>query len=636
MSSPSSLYEADGIMGTAITTVTDKLQQLDAIAKQYNANLSASLSAIGAVKVDPVDAPTPLKLPRTPTPSVNMGSMPELDVPALKIPDALGSVDIDSLLSGLDIDTADIPEAPEPIPFSVPDAPTLTAVQAPDRPSIDTTVDIPDAPALTMPDMEALEQISLPTFEFPTLPDFDGKPPNANDIVVPDVFINWAEPEYKSEVLDELIVQIKAMMGGGTGLPTAVENALFARTRERQSYETERAVQEAVDVWASRNFSMPPGMLVRQTNAIREQGQLKAAELNRDVMIESAKWEIESIRFAVQQGIALEQMIQNLFENTAKRLFEVARFHAESKINIFNAQINLFNAQNAAFDTLAKVYRTKLDGAIAKLTAYKTAIDGQVALGQINQQKVDVFRAKLDAVQSNVEVYKAMMSGAKVRADVIKNQFDAYRSEIMAFSEQVGAEKIKFDAYEAQVKAESSKVDMYEAQSRAYASTVQAVANKSDIQAKSAQLKMEAARTKVTKFLADVDAYKASLQASLSEVQFVTNAYSAQVDAWKSKASAGVAEAEMQSRFADMNTRTNIAQAEMQISAYQAKIQKAVEEAKVALESAKAVGQYTAQLAAGAMSAAHVSASISGSGSSSVGRTSSQSESYSESHNYNY
>ena len=90
----------------------------------------------------------------------------------------------------------------------------------------------------------------------------------------------------------------------------------------------------------------------------------------------------------------------------------------------------------------------------------------------------------------------------------------------------------------------------------------------------------------------------------------------------------------MQARFADMNTRTNIAYAEMQISEYTAKMSNAVQQAQIALDAAKALGQYTAQLAAGAMSAAHVSASISGSGSASS--SDSRSNSTSTSHNYNY
>lgn len=128
----------------------------------------------------------------------------------------------------------------------------------------------------------------------------------------------------------------------------------------------------------------------------------------------------------------------------------------------------------------------------------------------------------------------------------------------------------------------------------------------------------------------------AEAQANLSEVQYHTQAFGAQVDAWKAKASANVAHAEMQSRFADMNTRTSIAYAEMQITEFQAHMQKAVQEAQIALEAAKALGQFTAQLAAGAMSAAHVSASIGASGSATDTRTKTDTTTTTTSHNYNY
>ena len=625
----------DSILGVAVDTVTSKINDLDALGDKYSALLSGALASIGDVKVADVAPPTRPDAPEASPPPLNLGDMPSFTPSPLRIPEAPGGLSIDDLLADLDVGDMDaLPEPPMMIPINIPNAPGMATIPVPVRPTIDTTVEIPAAPSIVLPDMEALEKINLPAFEFPELPTFDATPPDASGITVPNVFINWAEPRYKSELLDELQASVSTMMAGGTGLPAPIEDALFSRARQRDSAETHRAVQEAVDTWAARDFSMPPGMLVKQADVIREQGRLRAAELNRDIMVEAAKWEIESIRFAVQQGIALEQLTSNIFENMAKRLFEVARFQAEAQISVFNAQITLFNAQNSAFETLAQVYRTKLDAAISKLTAYKTAVEGQVALGQINQQRVEVFKAKLDAVQSNVEIYKALMQGAQVRAETIKNQFDAYRADVQAFAEQIGAEKVKFDAYESQVKGETAKAGMLDAQARAYASTIQGLASKADIKVKGAQIKMEAARTKVSKFLADVDAYKAGLQASLSEVQYGTSVFQAQVEAWRAQTNATVADAEMQSRFADMNTRTNIAFAEMQISEYTAKMQNAVQQAQIALESAKALGQYTAQLAAGAMSAAHVSASISGSGSA----TSSESkgESTSTSHNYSY
>ncbi|MDH1865745.1 hypothetical protein N5D83_02790 [Pseudomonas chengduensis] len=621
----------DSIIGVTVSTVTDRINDLDRMADKYSAELSAALAQLCDITVADVPAPTRPEAPSVTPPSASLGDIPSYSPPPLVLPNLPEAPNIDDLLADLDVgDMDDLPEPPTLIPINIPDAPGMATIPAPARPDIDTAVEIPDAPSIVMPEMEALEQIILPAFEFPELPTFDATPPDANGITVPDVFINWAEPAYESELLDELQDKVKTMMAGGTGLPAPVEDALFSRARERDSAETRRAVQEASDTWAARGFSMPPGMLAKQVEVIREQGRLRAAELNRDIMVEAAKWEIENIRFAVQQGMALEQLTTNLHENMAKRLFEVARFQAEAQINVFNARISLFNAQNSAFETLAQVYRTKLDGAISKLTAYNTAVEGQVALGQINQQRVEVFKAKLDAVQSNVEIYKALMQGAQVRAETIKIQFDAYRADVQAFAEQIGAEKVKFDAYESQVKGETAKAGMLDAQARAYASTIQGLASKADIKVKGAQIKMEAARTKVSKFLADVDAYKAELQAGLSHVQYVTTSFQAQVDAWRAQASASVADAEMQSRFADMNTRTNIAYAEMQMSEYTAKMQNAVQQAQIALESAKALGQYTAQLAAGAMSAAHVSASISGSGSAS------SSDTNSTSHSYNY
>ena len=625
-------------MDTAIDVVNSRVERLNQTAEQYSSVLQSALGNLGNIRMADVSQPSVMPAPAAPPPALVLGSMPAYSPGQVRVPSMPQGLSIDGLLDDLDVGGLNLPEAPVIPAMTLPPAPTMVLPAAPVRPAIDTQVDIPAEPTIVMPEMEQLLQLTIPTFEFPQLPDFNGVPPSADHIVVPNVFINWAEPQYQSELLPDLVEWVKRYMAGGTGLPAPVEDALFGRARERDSAEERRAVQEAIDTWAARGFTMPPGMLVRQTDAVREQARLKAAELNRDILIEAAKWEQENIRFAVQQGMALEQLLQNLHENTAKRLFEVARFQAEAQINVFNAQIGLFNAQNSAFQTLAQVYRTRLDGALAKLQAYKTAIDGQAALGQINQQRVEVFKAKLAAVQSSVEVFNAMMRGAQVKADVIKNQFDAYRADVQAYAEQVGAEKVKFDAFDSQMKGEIAKAGMFEASARAYAATVQGVASKADVRVKSGQLRLEAARVHIARYLADLDAFKAQLEASLKEVQTGTAGFGAQVEAWKAGAQMNVAGAEMHSRFADMQTRTNIAFSEMQISQYNANISKAHQQAAIALEAAKSMGQYAAQLAAGAMSALHVSASVQGSGtqSDSVSYSTQNSTSTSTNHNYTY
>lgn len=623
-------------MQTAVNVVTERMGALETTAQQYSSLLQASLGAMASIRMSDVSQPVIMQPPATPVPSVKLGAQPTYTPGVLVTPNAPAEPTISTLLSQLDVgDMETLPAAPTMPALNLPEAPGMAAVAVPVRPDIDNSVELPTAPNVVIPEMDALESITLPAFEFPQLPDFDGNPPTV-DFTAPNVFINWAEPEYDSELLPELEAKVRSMMEGGTGLPSAVEDALFGRARERDSAETQRAVQEAVDIWAARNFTMPPGMLAKQVSVAREQGRLRASELNRDILVEAAKWQIESIRFAVTQGIALEQLTASIYDNACKRLFEVARFQAEAQISVFNAQIGLFNAQNSAFQTLAQVYRTRLDGALAKLQAYKTAIDGQVALGQINQQRVEVYKAKIVAVQASVEVFSSLMRGAQVHADVIKNQYDAYRADVQAYAEQIGAEKVKFDAYDSQVKGELGKASVFETQARAYASTIQGMAAKSDIKVKGAQLRMEAARVHIQKYMADGDMFKAKLQAALNTVQFDTQAFQAQIEGWKAGAQAQISETEMQSRFADMNTRMAIAYSEMQMGQYTANINKAHQQAQIALEGAKAMGQYAAQLAAGAMSAMHVSASVSGSGSQSDSSSRSTSESTSTSHNYNY
>lgn len=249
---------------------------------------------------------------------------------------------------------------------------------------------------------------------------------------------------------------------------------------------------------------------------------------------------------------------------------------------------------------------------------------------------MEVFKAKIGAVQASVEVFSSLMRGAQVRADVIKNQFDAYRADVQAYAEQVGAEKAKFDAYDSQVKGELGKAGVFEANARAYASTIQGLASKADIKVKGAQLRMEAARVHIQKYQADTDSFKAKLQAGLNRVQYGTQVFQAQVDGWRAASQASISETEMQSRFADMNTRMAIAYSEMQMGQYNANINKAHQQAQIALEAAKAMGQYAAQLAAGAMSALHVSASVSGQGSQSDSYQRSESNTTNTSHNYNY
>ena len=709
--------------------------------------------------------------------------------------------------------SVNMPNAPVLATFSAPAKPSIDtavtlptmlpidSINAPSRPNIDTSITIPDMPVMVMPQLDTLAQIDIPDFVMPNLSLPDA--PTMASLKPMTYDPNWwnAPADYQDDIYDKLVLVAKDMLHNpqNFGLPDAVVTALFNKPRERISAEVERTVQEAVSTWAARGFSMPNGMLAKQVNVARQEGQLRVADLNRDIFTEASKYQIDALKFAVEKGMALEQATYNRYLDTVNRLFEVAKYNVEAAFRVYEYQFTLFNAQNEGFKILVDVYKTKLEGFISTM---RLQLESAQAKGQLNQLKLEYYQTKLAGVTADVEIFKTKMQAVQMRTDVIKTRFDAYRTDMQAYAEQLSAERIKlevydtqmkgaqvkvgiadtqakiyateiqaysglldaerlkletyksqidseqaklgvaeiqariygtdisaytaelgseklkvdiheamlrgeqtkasimqteasiyetevraanaqteteklkldtfesqiraeqaklavadtqakiyateidaykaqtdaqrikFDAFDSQVKAEVSKAQIYDSTVKAYASRLQAYVNKGDLDVKQSQIRMDAARAYISKYLADMDGFKAELQANLGQVQYNTQVFGAQVDGWRSKVSAGVADSEMKARYADMNVRTNIAYAEMQIGEYNSKVQQSMAQAQFALEAAKAAGQYTSQLASGAMSAAHVSASISGSGSASV--SSSDSESESTSHNYSY
>jgi uncharacterized membrane protein YqiK len=138
----------------------------------------------------------------------------------------------------------------------------------------------------------------------------------------------------------------------------------------------------------------------------------------------------------------------------------------------------------------------------------------------------------------------------------------------------------------------------------------------------------------VQEFLAGIERFKAEVHQEVAFGQYNIEAFRGKVAAYEAGARMEAAHAELQARVAEAQQRTNIAFSEMAQKHYEAKINEAVQRAQIALESAKAQGAFSAQMAAGAMSALNVGASVTGNGSQSV--ASDYRQSFDENHNYNY
>ncbi len=613
------------------TAVEDNLAVMNGRADDAIDRATDAIAELSDIDFGPLPAAPNLVLP-------DIDVKPQKDVPEPANFNSLGTVSsiaipsFDDLWATLGFTLADVDIDIDPFES------TVGAIVMPTPPApIDTsglpvapvpgTITIPVAPDPFLPTLDDLTELVIPDFTFPTLPTFDDVAPEFT-AVAPSTILGFSEPAYASEVLDDVKARIRAMAAGGTGIPAAVQLALFDRARMREDLTSRAAVQDAFDTFASRNYSMPPGMLVAQVNAALEKNQFQSNSLQRDILIKSTDAEIANLRFAVEQGIAYETLLHNYVNNVAQRSFEAAKTRVEADISLYNAEATVFNSRNQGYQVAAQVFKIRIDAALAELEVFKAEIQAEIAKGQLNEQKVRAYEARLRAVMSVIEIYKAKMDGARVQSDVEKNRIEGYRASIEAYAARLGADKTRFDAYEANVRGEGQKAVALEAEARAYAATVQAQEAKSNVKLKYIDARISTIRAGLEKFTATLAAERETVQAQLAQIQARAAAFSADVGRYTAEIEGVTKTQQTELLVSEARLRNNLARFDAVLREYDASMDRMLKQAALQVEGLKAAGQITSTLAAGAMAAIHVQASMSGSGSLSA------TNSYNVNHNF--
>ncbi len=572
---------------------------------------------LGAIEFNPAgESPPNMDLPDVTVPEVVTPRGPERaifgNIGDLAVPD------FDDLWSSLGLSLSDpvIPEFESTVgAITIPEAPPpIDTNGMPERPDVGDVV-IPLPPSIIMPEVGDLAEIVIPDFEFPALPLWDGSEPTF-DVAPPSTsaFV-WDEPAYAPEILDEVQAEVRRMLQGGTGLPVQVQQALFDAARERESQTALGAKQQAYDEFAARGFTMPTGYLAKLVEGANERAQLEANAQSRDILTKAAQWEIENLRFAVEKGIAIEGVLINIFLNAATRSFEAAKYRLQADIETFNSQVTLFNARQSAYQVAATVFKTRVETALATLEVFKAQIQGAIAKGQLNEQTVKVYAARLDGLRALTEVYKSRMQGAQVQADIAKTAIEGYRADVQAYGERLDAQKSVYTAYESRIKGESTKAQVFEAQARAYAATVQAAEAKGNAKVAYINARIGAMRASVDKFTALLQAERERVTAQATDIQAQAQSYTADIGRYSAEIAGVNAQQSTKVQVTEMRLRNQLAYYEARLREYDAAMGRLISKTQIITDALKASGQMATTLTAGAMSAIHVQAGMSGSAS---------------------
>lgn len=587
-------------------------QQLDAIARANAArdaakeaidDLARSLPALNLRGVTPPEAP---KFPAA--------VASHIDLPELTR-DSFGSVTPIarerfvvrpvSPVPGIEVDAFNpafdqlhIPDAPAPVADPVfPVAP------------VGHDIALPDKPQLQRPDMPNLVELTIPGFTFAPLAPFNDENPEFVGSSVSTV-LQWHETPYQPLLMDEQVEVIRRMWAGGTGLPPAVEQALWERAANREDIAIARDVSAAAVEFSSRGYTLPPGALVARIDAVRAEGALRKQGLGRDILIQVSSTHIENLRFACTQALAAENMLIGLWGQMAQRGLEMAKIQLDSELALLNANIAIYNAKQGARQNSANARRLALEERAQELQAYRAELDGELAKGQINEQRVRVFSELYRALQADVELYKAEMQGAQLESELQRNEVEKYKAGVQATAEMIQADKLRFDAYESRVKGEAAKAGLLESQARAYSAYVSGKSTVAEIAIKNQRAELDQQELELRAWIGSLEADKAALQSQVAAITAAAEAHRTNTARYTAQAQAQTAIAEVDQRAWEAQVRNSIALYEAEIRKVIADMEQMIRVAGLQAEGYKAIGQSHATLAAGAMAGISLSSQI--------------------------
>ena len=569
--------------------------------------ISGIAASLAAIRPDGIKEPIPPKFPKAKDSRISLsslgadsfGKISPINVTGFAA-STVGDVNKEDIRDFNPVfDNLTIPDAPAPRPEPrFPDAPVFDAIVLPNKPNTGARPTMPD-----------LVELVIPSFTFSPLPPFNATAPEFAGSSVSAV-LQWSEAPYTTVILEEEMAVLRRMWAGGTGLPPAVEQAMWERAASREDVLASRDISAAATEFSGRGFTLPPGMLVNRIDAIRTESQLKKQTLGREVLIKVADTHIENLRFACQQAIASENVLIGLWSQIAQRGFDAAKAQLDGELALLNAQVAIFNARQSAYKTSAEVYKIQLEQRALELEKFKAEIEAEIAKGQLNEQRLKMFLGLYEALKVDAELYKTEMEGAQLESTLQRNEVDKFKASVQAVAETIQADKLRYDAYESRIKGETAKAQLLESQARAYSAYVSGKVARSEIDVKNQQAKIQVQDLQLRAFLGNLERDKVQMQAESAAIQATAEAHRVNTQRYTAEMGAKTALAELDLKALDLEVRNMITLYDVEIRKHTNAMEQLIRSASLQADGLKAIGQMHSTLAAGSMAGISLGASI--------------------------
>lgn len=546
-------------------------------------------------------------------------------------------------------DRPDAPSVPA-ISTAVPDLPTLAALvmrsagDAPEDPDLsgllgytppsrpnsplpakpNTSVELIDVAiagreAVQIPAVPTLEQLGVVAYTPMQFQPFQGVRPTFAIDVPADGLLDFQEVEYTPALAGAIQTALGAMLQGELGLPPHIEQAMFDRARAREDRLSRKQVQEVSEEMSARGFTdEPTGIYGKRLREVRADNREKVASLNQNLTIEIARIGVENVRQGIAQGIAWEQVLIGKAEAQNARALQVAIFGREYGLKRVDALVAIGNLEQQAYATEAQVWKTLIEGEVAKLAELEAQIKLEGLRGQRNENLIRQYEAQWKGVQAMAEFYRTDVEAAKVKSSINKDRIDAaevqariYGAEVDAWGKERESHRWEVEASLAPLKAAETLSSLFAQRMVGFKTKAEAIReeNRAQIDANGQSIEL------VRLALARMEQLRLSESAN---VDAILRRFAAVVGLYQADGQLAQAESASRDRVTSLAIEQNRAYAEITLKGQDLQAQQMRSIYELLLSKNKALADVFAQLVAASQSAIHLGATISASASGST------------------
>lgn len=593
-------------MSTPAQVVAEQFTNATTYANAAKSQLASFTAALDAAIYTP------------PTLSVTWNSLAAPALPSLPTTPTLPTIEFDGPDAPAELSLANptviISEFTEAAPtVTMPTAPTLSYGTAPTIPGV-ASISLPTAPTLSTPSAPSYLALSTPTFagidlhadyltrldDIPTL-----------DLVAPTPYSYSPDAEYSSNLLTALKARLLERTNGGSGLVPAVEQAIWDRSRNRETKIALANEAEVMRTSEAMGFQLPSGVLAAQLRDAQQNYFDKLSGLSRDVAIKQAELEQENLKQTIAQGVDLEGRLIDYSYKLEQLSFETAKATADNAIRVHTAQVEAFKSLLNAYQVYAQAYDTVIKGELAKVEVYKAQLQGEQTKADINRTLVEQYKATIQVGLAQVEIYRAQVGAANTLVQLEQTKISAAGEQIRAYVAQINGETAKVEAYKAGVQAETAKVEVYRIKAGAYSSIVGAQADR-------ARLELGRYTAQYQAKAAEYDGYRARVAAESSRIEALGRQSNALLDGYRAVTTTIQAQASLNAQLFATEIKQYEASQQLALSAGKINSDSIMSANNARLDAAKVGAQVYAQLTSSAYGMIHASAGVSASGGTSV------------------